>query len=179
MLMRSRMAVLVFTASMVATLSSCSSESPAPPPATTVANVETRAGNRPPAVAAPEALVADLYEQHRLERGPFFQTTDRALVEKYFEQQTADLIWNDATGAGEGVGAIGFDPLYYAQDLDIKDLRIEPANMSGTSASVVVHFENMGEKNTITYIMARSEAGWRIRDIAYGDGASLLAILRG
>ena len=47
----------------------------------------------------PEALVAELYRQHDKKRGPFYQTKDRALVEKYFDKSTADLIWKDAVGS--------------------------------------------------------------------------------
>jgi hypothetical protein len=34
-------------------------------------------------------------------------------------------------------------------------------------------FENFGQKKTITYIVVKGPAGWRIRDIVYGEGRTL------
>ncbi len=52
----------------------------------------------------PEALIADLYKQHDAKKSPFFQTKNRALVDKYFTKATADLIWKDATNSKEEIG---------------------------------------------------------------------------
>ena len=73
----------------------------------------------------PEAMVADLYKQHDAKKSPFFQTKNRALVDKYFTKTLADLIWKDATTAKGEVGAIDGDPLYNAQDIEIKNFASE------------------------------------------------------
>ena len=75
----------------------------------------------------PEALVADLYRVHKAKRGPFFQSRNRALVNKYFEKDLAYLIWNDAVKSKGEVGVIDGDPLYDAQDMEIKHFAINKA----------------------------------------------------
>jgi hypothetical protein len=44
----------------------------------------------------PEALVSDLYKQ---KNSPFFQTKDHGLVNKYFSERLAQLIWKDAVSS--------------------------------------------------------------------------------
>lgn len=146
-------------------LAACTAEQPAPPPA---AATTTAA----PAVA-PESVVSDLYKAHAAEQSPFFQTTDRARVDKYFEPSLASLIWQDAVTANGEVGAIEFDPLYAAQDMDIKNLVVSPAQIAGTSARVIVTFENFGEKVQLNYSLTLVGNEWKIADIAYADGPTL------
>jgi len=38
-----------------------------------------------------------------------------------------------------------------------------------------VTFENLGEKKTITFLLAKGAAGWRIEDIDYGGGRTLVS----
>ena len=121
----------------------------------------------------PEALVADLYQAQKAKRGPFFQTRSRALVDKYFEKSLADLIWKDARTSKGEVGVIDGDPLYDAQDMEIKHFAIAKPRYEEGRAMVDATFENFGEKKTITYIVVKGTAGWRIRDIVYGEGRTL------
>ena len=79
---------------------------------------QTAASNR----LSPNALVADLYRVHNQKHSPYFQTRSRALLYKYFEKGLADMIWKDAVHSKGEVGAIDGDPLYNAQDMDIKKL---------------------------------------------------------
>jgi hypothetical protein len=69
---------------------------------------------------SPNALVADLYRVHNQKHSPFFQTRSRALLYKYFEKALADMLWKDAVKSKGEVGAIDGDPLYDAQDMEIK-----------------------------------------------------------
>ena len=62
----------------------------------------TRRSNRQ---MLPEQLVSNLYRQHK-RQSPFFQTKKRALLDRYFEKQLADLIWKDALSARGEVGAM-------------------------------------------------------------------------
>ena len=130
-----------------------------------------------PAVA-PESVVGDLYKQHDAERSPFFQAEDRALVDKYFEKGLADLIWKDAVEAEGGVGALGADPLYDAQDSEIKKFAVGKAGQSGDKAEVAVTFENFGKKQRIAYRLVAVGADWKIADIDYGNGTTLSKMLR-
>src|SRR3989440_12604918 len=123
--------------------------------------------------ASPGALVADLYKAHRRKRSPFFQTRSRALLYKYFEKSLADMIWKDAVSSKGEVGAIDGDPLYDAQDMEIKHFAIAKPRYEPGRAMVDANFENLGQKKTITFIVVKGPSGWRIRDIVYSEGRTL------
>ena len=122
----------------------------------------------------PSALVADLYKQHDAKKSPFFQYKNRALVDKYFTKSTADLIWKDATSVKGEVGALGADPLYDAQDTEIKKFAVGKAAITGEKATVTVTFENFGEKKVITFAVVKENAKWKIDDISYNGGTYTL-----
>ena len=135
------------------------------------------AGAQPRTAApkAPDALVADLYRAHKLKHGPFFQTRSRALVDQYFTKSLGDLIWKDARTSKGEVGVIDGDPLYDAQDFEIKNFAIGKPDIDGTNAKVNVTFVNIGEKKTILFLLTKGAAGWRINDIDYGGGRTLVS----
>jgi len=117
-----------------------------------------------------------LYQAHKNKRSPFFQRRNRALVDKYFAKSLADLIWKDAHGPKDEVGVIDGDPLYDAQDMEIKKFAIgKSVSESATKAKVPVTFENFGEKKTITFMLTKGANGWRINDIDYGGGRTLVS----
>jgi hypothetical protein len=122
---------------------------------------------------SPDALVADLYKANKQKRSPFFQTHSRALLYEYFEKSLADLIWKDAVHSKGEVGAIDGDPLYDAQDMEIKKFAIKKPRYEEGRALVDVTFENFGKQQTIMFIVVKGKAGWRIRDIVYSEGRTL------
>lgn len=152
-------------------LAACTAEQPAPAITTTTVVPAVPTPDTP--AIAPDAVVSELYKAHAAEQSPFFQTTDRARVDKYFEPSLASLIWQDAVTANGEVGAIEFDPLYAAQDMDIKNLVVSPAQIEGTNARVIVTFENFGEKVQLNYSLTLVGNEWKIADIAYADGPTL------
>lgn len=126
----------------------------------------------------PKALVADLYRQHK-KRSPFFQIRSRALLDKYFARELADLLWRDAHSSGDEVGALDGDPLFNAQDMDIKNFSIGDGVGGPRMVVVPVSFENLGEKHEIKFrVFSFGGSGWKIANIEYDDGASLLEILK-
>ena len=135
---------------------------------------ESRAQKR---VLSPDALVADLYRQHNRKRSPFFQTRSRALVNKYFNQSLADLIWKDARTKKEEVGALDGDPLYDAQDMQIKNFAVGKASIEEGIAQVPVSFDNFDKKVQINFLLIKTPAGWRISDIRYPGGYTLRSLL--
>ena len=142
----------------------------------------TLGGRRAEAIGngrSPNALVADLYRAHKQKRSPFFQTRSRARLYQYFEKDLADLIWNDAVKSKGEVGVIEGDPLYDAQDMEIKKFSIAKARYEEDRALVDVNFENFGQKKTITFIVVKGKTGWRIRDIVYGEGRTLRSEFKG
>jgi uncharacterized protein DUF3828 len=128
--------------------------------------------------ALPGALVRDLYARHAKGNGPFAEPEDRALVERFFDEPLAEAIRKDAIDAKGEVGAMDADPLYDAQDTDIKKLTFGTPSITPETAKVVVAFENFGEKRTVTYLLVKKGVGWRISDVQYADGRSLFAIYR-
>lgn len=123
---------------------------------------------------SPEELVASLYKAHHQKHSPFFQTRSRALLYKYFEKRLADLIWKDAVTAKGEVGVIDGDPLYDAQDMEIKNFAIAKPTYENGKAKVVVSFKNFGQQKTIIFLLVNGRVGWRIRDIDYGEGRTLV-----
>lgn len=130
------------------------------------------------AQTAPDALVADLYKQHDADKSPFFQDKNRALVDKYFTKATADLIWKDSTTVKEEPGALNGDPLYDAQDMEIKNFKIGQAAVKNKSAAVPVTFENFGEKKKITFSLVQENGTWKIEDIRYQGGYTLVGMFK-
>jgi len=100
------------------------------------------------------------------------------LLYKYFEKSLADSIWKDAVHSKGEVGAIDGDPLYDAQDMEIKKFAIKKPRYEEGRALVDVTFENFGKPQTIMYIVVKGKAGWRIRDIVYSEGRTLKSELK-
>ena len=127
--------------------------------------------------ATPDSLVAELYKSEKNKASPFFQDKNRALVDHYFTQELGDLIWKDATTSKGEVGAIDGDPLYDAQDMEIKEFVIHPAKTEEGKATVLVTFVNFKEKKSITFHCVQQGGAWKISDIQYADYA-LLKLLK-
>jgi len=128
--------------------------------------------------ATPETLVAELYKAHDAEKSPFFQDKDRALVDHYFTKELADLMWKDIKASKGEVGAIDFDPLYNAQDTEIKNFVVGPAKVDGGKATVVVNFTNFDKKTRITFNLPQQGDVWKISDIQYPEGHALLKLYK-
>jgi hypothetical protein len=128
---------------------------------------------------SPNALVADLYRQHDRKHSPFFQARSRAVLYKYFTRSLADMIWKDAVHSRGEVGAIDGDPLYDAQDMEIKKFAIGKPTYEGGQARVNVTFENFGKPQSFGFTLVNGRSGWRIDNIEYGEGRSLRGYLKG
>lgn len=127
--------------------------------------------------AAAEPLIAELYKQHDANKGPF-RERKRAVVDKYFAKPLADMIWKNEQRPDGEMGAIDADPLYDAQDTEIKKLTVGKAAGDGGKATVPVSFENYGHKKTINYILVREGDAWKIADIKYPGGYTLVQNFR-
>lgn len=136
---------------------------------TQTVNENAAAESQAQKATAPDALVRDLYKQHDAQKSPFFQTKSRALVDKYFDKNLADMIWKDAKESEGEVGALGADPLYNAQDTNIKKFTVNQPKITGEKAEVVVTFDNYNEKQKLVYSLVKQSNEWRISDINYGE----------
>ena len=123
---------------------------------------------------APDMVVKNLYRAHNAGSGPFNQTKSRALVDKYFTKDFADLIWKDAITAHGEVGAFEFDPLYHAQDMKITAFRIsKPMYGEGNLevADIEVNFKNMGKAEQLLFRLELDRSKiWKISEIYYLSG---------
>jgi len=127
--------------------------------------------------ATPEVLVAELYKSEKKKASPFFQSKNRALVDHYFAKELGDLLWKDTIDSKGEVGAIDGDPLYDAQDMEIKDFVIHPAKTDEGKTTVLVTFVNFEEKKRIIFHCVQQGGAWKISDIQYTDYA-LLKLLK-
>ena len=127
-------------------------------------------------VLTADALVAKLYREHDAKRSPFFQHKNRALLDLYFEQSLATMIWKDA-GSDE-VGALDGDPLYDAQDIKISKFVIGAATVDGDKAKVIVTFSNYDEGRRLTFHLQKLAGSWKIDDIDYGNGYTLRSLFK-
>lgn len=183
--MNTKSAIIGLTFSLLMVFaSSCSGSGPTGNNSNLTSNTNVVALGTPEAASAetkaapPETLVAELYKQHDAKKSPFFQTKDRGLVDKYFTKPLADLIWKDAIESKNEVGAIDGDPLYNAQDTEIKNFAIGKGDIKGESATVAVTFTNFGEKQTLTYTLKLINGVWKIDNIGYGGSDSLMKWLK-
>lgn len=132
--------------------------------------------------AAPDALVKDLYKTHdeefKTSKFRILSGKNRTLLDKYFDKTLADLIWKDLTTHKGEVGVLDFDPFYNAQDAEIKNLVVSQPKTSDDKATVTVTFQNYDRKETLNYQLTRRDADWKISDIKYTDGNSLLGYFK-
>ena len=125
---------------------------------------------------SPQGLVADLYRQHK-KQSPFFQKKNRSLVDRYFDKELADLIWNIPDSPDE-VGPLDGDPLYNAQDMEIRNFVINKPIVTNGKTTVLVTFTNIGKKQEVKFLLVSRPAGWKITNIKYDDGTDLIGILQ-
>jgi hypothetical protein len=130
----------------------------------------------------PNAVVKELYKIHDQDLS---KSNDRILsgksrktLDKFFDKTLADFIWKDLNGHSDEVGVLDFDPFYNAQDTDIKNFFVSPAKINGTKATVTVKFQNFDRKDTLIYQLNRQKSDWKISDIKYNDGSSLLGYFK-
>lgn len=126
-----------------------------------------------------DQVVKNLYTAQKNEKtDPFAQTKSRALVDKYFTKDFADLIWktnNSETGWN-------VDPLYNSQDPQITAFvvgkpRAEEENPN--NVYLKVNFKSYGKAESVGFQLRREASKiWKIENIDYNSGDDLASILR-
>jgi hypothetical protein len=137
-----------------------------------------RAETSLPPASSPTKLVTDLYAAHRGKADPLQYPGSKKLLGAYFEKQLLSLFLKDQSESQGEVGKLDFDPLYAAQDFEIKDFSVVLVNQQKDSAEVAASFKNIGTKEKIMFLLSNTAEGWRITDIKYSDGRTLKGILR-
>lgn len=133
-------------------------------------------------IAAPDAVVKNFYATHDAGRSPFFQTKNRALVDRFFTKELADLIWKDALCQVKegGVCNLDFNVPYATNGGDRSDasqFKIgKPQYGEGNMqlADVEISFKLFAAQDktaSTTTILYRLEQGrdksWKISDIYF------------
>ena len=139
----------------------------------------------------PDLILKNLYKAHDAQKGPFFDEENRTVLEQYFTKELAGLILKDAVAAKGEVGALDFDPLYESQDPQITNFKVGEVKWGGILkhkgnepeeglAVVEVTFKDSGEARRIGFrFQQNAQKAWKIADINYSDGRSIVGILRG
>ena len=131
-----------------------------------------------PVISFPETVVKELYRVHRNGTGHVFERQGRKQQQKFFDAKLAALIWKNLTGTPEGeVGNIDFDPLYNAQDTQIKNFRVGASTIKGNTATVPVTFTNFDQRVRIEFRLVNTRQGWKVSNILYGGGMDFVEIL--
>jgi hypothetical protein len=131
-----------------------------------------------PVISFPETTVRELYRAHRNGSGRVFEKQGRKLQQKFFERKLAALIWKNLSETPEGeVGNLDFDPLYNAQDVQIKNFRVGAGVVKGTTATVPVTFVNFDQRVRLVFSLVNTKEGWKVSNIDYGEGSDLVQIL--
>ncbi len=98
----------------------------------------------------PKDLVAQLYQAHRSKHDPLDET---ALLGSYFDPVLLKLYLKDKREAKGEVGRLDGDPLYNAQDMEIKDFTISPPETAKGKTQVTVRFKNFGKATRVVYVL--------------------------
>jgi hypothetical protein len=131
-----------------------------------------------PAATSPKTVVTDLYSAHGGKADPLQYPASKKLLGAYFEKGLLSLFLKDQTESKGEVGKIDSDPLYDAQDFDIKDFSVALVAEQKDSAEVAASFKNIGTSEKIVFLLSKTAQGWRITDIKYSDGRTLKGILK-
>jgi hypothetical protein len=128
--------------------------------------------------ATPTKVVTDLYNAHKEKADPLQYPASKKLLGAYFEKGLLSLLLKDQSESKGEVGKLDFDPLYNAQDFEIKDFSVVLVAQQKDSAEVAASFKNMGPSEKIVFLLSNTAQGWRITDIKYSDGRTLKGILK-
>jgi hypothetical protein len=103
----------------------------------------------------------------------------RSVLARYFDDTlTAALLTDRACAAkAHGICNLDFDPIWASQDPDgATSLRVTATPDSNVVAVSYVYAPN-GSPHSLSYHLRKTPRGWRIHDIVYPDGTSLLGLL--
>lgn len=150
------------------------SQATAPPEADSTAILNKRPGPDAPRSAA-DRLVRALYFEHNKTENPFRERKDRQLIDQFFADSTADLLWNGGKAPAIPLSNL----LFKAPDGAIHKTWVEPAAVAGTRAVVYVTFQNKARPEEIKIELRQKAGRWRIVEMYYPDSTQLTHLLRG
>src|SRR5262245_55544463 len=122
-----------------------------------------------------KAFVEAIYAAYQGKDGNGIALDKDATVRRYFAPDLAQLMINDSRQAarrGE-VGALDGDPFVDAQDWEVSGVDVTVQDVAAGKARATVTFENRERPSTVVLDLVKLKPGWRISDIAWGDGRTL------
>src|SRR4029079_14721624 len=102
---------------------------------------------------SPQGLVSELYQSEKNGKSPFGVKVPRTRLAHFFSKELTALMVKDGEQSKKRnePGVLYFDPLYGAQDMDIKNLVVGKAATTKIGPSVTVSFTNFGKKQTTRF----------------------------
>ncbi len=97
----------------------------------------------------------------------------RKVLERYFDVRLTSLILADrkCVGRNQSNCSIDFDPIWDSQDPQGTTAEVSAGN-TPDAVVVALTYPGTAPRNTkLLYRMVKTDAGWRIADIRYPDGA--------
>lgn len=129
-------------------------------------------------VDSPERVVSSLYSDFPPDGDQDVTWQKKEVLAKYFDSNLVDLFLKDqeCSEKEKGICNIDFMILFAAQDYQITEFHVgafDPARKE-----VRVQFKNFGKPVVLVYRISETPVGWRVSDILYQKGHSLVEILR-
>jgi hypothetical protein len=103
----------------------------------------------------------------------------KTMLERYFTSRLTDLILEDRAcmARTKGICNLDFLPLWDSQDpAGASDMEITSGR--GNTVNVEFKYQSDGSKIKIVYQTTKVSGAWRISDIRYKNGRSLISILK-
>ena len=136
---------------------------------------------------APVTTVVRLYRDFAWEAVFDTATTGQTLLidqpatvlKIYFTHRLAKLLVEDRRCAvrTREICKLDFQPIWASQDSAAMDLKIETETPVSNVVTVKYRYPSTGELLQMKYDLTHTAAGWRISDIRYQSGISLLGVL--
>jgi hypothetical protein len=104
----------------------------------------------------------------------------KEILSLYFSDEIVSLIIKDraCVKAKHELCSLDFDPIFVSQDPSAVDLEIISADKSNT-VHVRFRYACSQERVNVYFRIEKTARGWRVSNITYGNGKSLLNILTG
>lgn len=127
---------------------------------------------------SPENIVSNLYRDFPPDGKEAVHWQKKDVLAKYFDNNLVDLFLKEqeCSERDKGICNIDFMILYDAQDYQITEFHIDA--FDPVKKVVNVRFKNYNKPTLIVYQMSETPAGWRISDIRYEKGHSLVETLK-
>jgi hypothetical protein len=132
------------------------------------------------------ALVAQLYREFAWEvvveepmwRGHAFIEQPRVALARYLDSSLTTLLLADreCERRTQGICNLDFDPIWDSQDPGATGLKVT-GTRDPTVVSVRFRQFPTGNEVALSFHVVHTQAGWRVHDVRYPNGSSLLGIL--